>query len=179
MTRLHPSDFAPRFGPRECAKLIEVYKPHDDDEIAEVAQSIREAGYATLAQLTDIVRWKSPRPIRHVERSTDADVQEITSITLRSDNERVRLLALTLLPGVAWPVASVFLHWCHRDPYPILDFRAWWSLGRTAGELDAITLEDWLAYSEACRHWSAAYQLSMRDFDRALWAYSKMNQSSD
>lgn len=178
MSGLTPSDFVPRFTPSECRDLIDAYKPSDDDEVAAVAASIRDAGYATHEQFSTLVRWKSHRVVHHLSKCTDEDVRDITSLALRSESERIRFLCLTLLPGVGWPVASVFLHWCHRDTYPILDFRAWWSLGRTARELDTMNFDDWLAYVGACRHWAEAYRLSARDLDRSLWAYSKKNQPS-
>lgn len=37
-------------------------------------------------------------------------------------------LILTTINGVSWPMASVLLHFGHADRYPILDFRALWSL---------------------------------------------------
>ncbi len=36
---------------------------------------------------------------------------------------------LRFLDGVEWPTASTILHFCGARPYPILDYRALWSLG--------------------------------------------------
>ncbi len=33
-----------------------------------------------------------------------------------------------MLDGVSWLIASVILHFCHSDPYPIIDFRSLWSV---------------------------------------------------
>jgi len=81
---------------------------------------------------------------------------------------------LTLLSGVGWPMASVVLHWCHTAPYPILDFRALWSLG--VAPLPSYDFPLWRAYTDHCREMAAAAGVSMRDLDRALWQFSKENQ---
>lgn len=103
-------------------------------------------------------------------------VREVTSIALTTKNERVAIEALTLLRGVSWPTASVFLHFCSRRPYPILDFRALWSLtcGATPAEYDFAL---WQAYVECTRGIAKGAKVSMRELDRALWAYSKRHQS--
>ena len=56
-------------------------------------------------------------------------VLEMTAIALNATSERTRIETLTLLDGVSWPTASVILHFFHRRRYPILDFRALWSVG--------------------------------------------------
>ena len=86
-------------------------------------------------------------------------------------SEQLRIEALTLLRGVSWPIASTILHWCHADPYPVLDLRALWSLG-----IDTTPRYDfpfWWAYVERCRALAAEARMSMRMLDRALWQYSR------
>jgi hypothetical protein len=65
----------------------------------------------------------------------------------------------------------VLLHFAHRDPYPILDYRALEALGIT-GQVN-YTLEFWGGYVAACRNLSDATALDMRTVDRALWQWSK------
>ena len=79
-----------------------------------------------------------------------------------------------MLRGVNWPTASVFLHFCGSDRYPILDFRALWSLN--AKVPSQYTFEHWWGYVQAVRGLQEASGLSMRIVDRALWQYSKENQ---
>lgn len=47
----------------------------------------------------------------------------------------MRIEVLTVVCGVSWPVASTILHYCVSDDYPILDFRALWSLEMDANGL--------------------------------------------
>ena len=62
----------------------------------------------------------------------------------------------------------------HRDPYPILDYRALWTLG--VEKPPAYHFDLWSAYTQYCRELAREIGVSMRDLDRALWQYSKENQ---
>ena len=93
---------------------------------------------------------------------------------MATEDERARIQSLTLLDGVSWPTASVILYLFHRDPYPILDFRALWSLS-----LDVpvqYRFDFWLPYVRCCRDLAQRANVDMRTLDRALWQYSKENQ---
>jgi hypothetical protein len=92
----------------------------------------------------------------------------------RAKTEAVRIGVLTVLTGVGWPVASVILHLCHDDCYPILDFRAIWSV--KAAQPSSYTLAFWLAYTQHCRALAEECKVDMRTLDRALWQYSKERQ---
>ena len=68
-------------------------------------------------------------------------------------------------------MASVLLHFGAKEPYPILDFRALWSLGLKAPS--EYTFELWWGYTEYCRAVCDREGIQLRDLDRALWQYSK------
>jgi hypothetical protein len=79
-----------------------------------------------------------------------------------------------LLTGVKWPTASVFLHFALPDCYPILDFRALWSLKT---EVPAqYSFRFWSSYADFCRKLLAQAGVSMRVLDQALWKYSEIHQ---
>lgn len=59
--------------------------------------------------------------------------------------------------------------------YPILDFRALWSLGQT-NTPSSYTFDFWWAYVEHARGLADEAGLRMRTLDRALWQYSKERQ---
>jgi len=101
-------------------------------------------------------------------------VRAVTEASLRSKNEEFKIRVLGVLRGVAWPTASVLLHWCDRGQYPILDYRALWSLS-----LEVPSQYDfpfWSRYCSYVRELAARTGLSMRVLDRALWQYSKEKQ---
>ncbi|MCB0241463.1 MAG: hypothetical protein KDH08_23170 [Anaerolineae bacterium] len=66
-------------------------------------------------------------------------------------------------------MATVILHWCHREPYPILDYRALWALGYE--QPPTYTFNFWQAYTIFCRDLAAKTRVSIRELDRALWAF--------
>ena len=99
---------------------------------------------------------------------------EVTRTALRTDNERLKIEILTLLTGVSWPTASVILHFCDKKPYPILDYRALWSLRVEAPP--RYDFDFWWAYTRFVRRLAKETKLSMRTIDRALWQYSKERQ---
>lgn len=73
-----------------------------------------------------------------------------------------------------WPTASVVLHFCDGGAWPILDFRALWSLRQPDGV--RYDFAYWARYADATRALAAEAGVTMRALDRALWAYSKAKQ---
>ena len=148
--------------------------PREEEELIALRPAVQAAGHMTKDQLRLLAEWKSPRSAGHVARNSDEYVQEVTGFALSCRSERARIEALTVLDGVLWPTAFVVLHLFHHDRYPILDFRALWSVGT---EVPAqYTYAFWERYVRYCRALSDRANVSMRMLDRALWQYSKDNQ---
>ena len=145
-----------------------------DYSLTQRTRKIRRRKYLTLEDLKKVAYWKSPRIIRHINQNDDAYVREITKFALSATEERSRIEALTLLKGVRFRVASVILHFFHSDRYPIIDFRALWSLGERAPKQDSFRY--WQFYVKCSRRIADRCSADMRTLDRALWQYSKENQ---
>ena len=131
-------------------------------------------GYLTRAQLYEICHWKSQRRPELALANPEAFVREITAFSFSAKCEESRIGALTLLSGVEFPTASVILHFCVDPSYPILDFRAIWSLGVRRPR--QYTIAFWLEYVELCRAIAAKHRIEVRGLDMALWQYSKEHQ---
>lgn len=168
-------DYTLRFDRNKVAYFAEQYPDKlKDDVVLKRKDEIRRRGYLIKEDLQETTKWKAARSAGHVLKNSDDYVQEITRMAFLSKNERARIQSLTLLDGVSWPNASVILHLYHADPYPILDFRALWSLS-----LDVptqYTFKFWWDYTEICRAIAVEANVSMRTLDRALWQYSKEHQ---
>ena len=164
-----------RFHQDQIAALASRYQYQlDDANLMKLQSSILERGYLTKNEIKKIAYWKAPRSAAHADKNQPSYVTEITRFALTTEDERARIQSLTLLDGVSWPTASVILHLFHRDPYPILDFRALWSLS-----LDVpvqYRFDFWLPYVRCCRDLAQRANVDMRTLDRALWQYSKENQ---
>ena len=140
-----------------------------------VAAPAKEQGFLTRDQFLRICRWKTQRSRKKCEKNDEGMVREATRIALAADHEPIKTAVLRSLNGVDWPTASTILHFCDARPYPILDFRALWSLGikkYPAYVSDRFFQE----YTEYVRSLSTSTGHSMRTIDRALWQYSKENQ---
>ena len=134
---------------------------------------MQEQGYLDKELLKRIARWKSPRRAGLIEQNDDSYIEDITSFAFSTTSERARIEVLRILDGVEWPTASAILHLFHKDRYPLLDFRAMWSIG-----LDNYTYSSsfWSDYTNFCRAIALRNQMDMRTLDRALWQYSNEKQ---
>ncbi len=148
--------------------------PAADAKAELVSRKARARGCLTRAELVTLAEWKSARIKHHAAANDAAFVRDVTGLALSTSNERLRIESLTLLRGVAWPMGSVILHLCHTDGYPILDFRALWSLGEALP--DRYDFPFWCRYVGTCRDLADRAGVDMRTLDRALWGYSKVNQ---
>ena len=168
--------FKLRFLPHRIGDWADKYGDAMDDAVpTAVGAAAKQRGHLDKAEFLQVARWKTPRSQSLCASNPPEYVREVTSVALATRNERLAIEVLTLLRGVSWPTASVFLHFCSPRPYPILDFRALWSLSCDATPAD-YDFELWQAYVASTREIAKASGVSMRELDRALWAYSKWHQ---
>ncbi len=139
-----------------------------------ILPKVKGLGYLDKDSFLTVCKWKSPRIQPLCKQNSSEFIRETTSLALDSAGEQLRINLLTLLVGVKWPTASVILHWFHKEEYPILDFRALWTL--SVDVPNAYNFEFWQSYTEACRSLALQANVSMRTLDKALWQYSKENQ---
>ena len=166
--------FKMRFDKSKISYWANRYSYDDDELESEIGPTVRGRGYYKYAELKTLCKWKAPRSIRHCEENEPEYVETVTRAALSSTNEQFRIQALTVLNGVHWPTASVILHFGSSDRYPVLDFRALWSLSKPQPLQYKFSL--WWSYTEFCRALADECAISMRTLDRALWQYSKENQ---
>ncbi|MGN6391207.1 MAG: hypothetical protein ACTHM9_03025 [Gemmatimonadales bacterium] len=137
---------------------------------------VRTRGCLTRDEFLAICRWKSPRSQSWCAQNDDFTVRTVTRAAFGLSDESLKIDLLRTLKGVGWPTASTLLHFCDRRPYPILDFRALWSLGHA--KAPAYTTDFWLAYLRFTRALARRLALDIGTLDRALWQYSKERQRS-
>jgi hypothetical protein len=149
----------------------------DDSEALRVGAAARVAGELSRDDFLAIAKWKTQRTGKQCRSNSEAYVRQVTSSALAASEPRFKIEVLRLLNGVAWPTASVILHFCDAAQWPILDFRAFWSLGQR--EPVDYDYSVWEAYYSYTRTIAQQANVSMRALDRALWAYSKVNQPAE
>lgn len=164
-----------RIPENEFARWAERYSYPGESDIEDgVAPAARARGYLTRDEFLRLCRWKTPRSQSRCAANDPDFVQEVTRLALSVVHEELKIGVLLLLKGVSWPTASVILHFCDRGQYPILDYRALWSLS-TAPPAQ-YTFPFWWAYTDFMRRLHERSGLPMRVLDRALWQYSKEAQ---
>jgi hypothetical protein len=169
----------PRFQLSEVPTIAARYSYLHESSVIALVPAVRHQGYLTSDQLFTLCRWKSPRSAGRAGRNSAGFVEEVTRFALSAADERARIESLTLLDAVGYPTASCILHWFHSDPYPIVDFRAIWSL--QLSQMPPYSFDFWQLYFEGWRELLSQVQRvsassTPRLFDQALWQYSHENQ---
>ena len=150
------------------------YRTADQHVIDAISPAVRGRGHFQRDEFLDIYRWKTERMARLPERYSDAEIADVTGLAFRQSDEKLRLDLLCALDGVDVPVASVLLHVGLSPEYPIIDYRALWSMG--SGQPSYYSFDFWWLYVECCRRLAAAAGVTVRELDKALWAYSDAKQ---
>lgn len=168
-----------RFSSNEIGYWSSKYNYYQNDleqNILDLVPSIKMRRYLLKEEFVLVSKWKSPRTFKHYSSNDSSYIEEVSGIALSTKNEQLRIEAFTLLKGISYPAASVFLHFFHKEKYPIIDFRALWSLKSNVPR--QYTFEFWNEYVGYCRSLSEKSGFDMRTIDQSLWAYSKLNQKS-
>ena len=175
--------FALKFDEDQLGHWASRYPVADDYAVEHViGPRVRENSFLAKDDFCAITHWKSPRSQKQCEANSEEYIHAVTRAALTTLSEEFRVRSLTCLRGVDWPTASAILHLTHTDPYPIMDWRAMWSLSvydeYMASSFSPSTFEVWWwPYTIYSRNLAEKNGLSMRTVDRALWQYCKENGS--
>ncbi len=122
--------FSIRFNPAEIKTISERYEYESDDQIIKtIMPRVTKNRFFNKSDFLFLCAWKTPRSKPLCESNSNELIKEITSVSLNTKNEKLKVEILLILTGVSWPTASVLLHFGTNYFYPILDYRAIWSLG--------------------------------------------------
>lgn len=170
-----------RFKTSMIRKLADRYDIQNEKEILlteEITKDVFPAyernGFLTKKQFLTVCAWKTPRTKPRCASNDEGLIREVSEIAKKTRSEQLRIQIWTLLAGVSWPTASVFLHFAYPDQYPILDFRALESLKTKVPA--QYTFPFWKEYADFCRNLSRKADVDMRILDKALWMYSFLHQ---
>ena len=158
----------------EVAVYASRYNYKLEDKILSSVDQVREQGFLSKLQFQQICEWKSQRIRSRVQANSEESIINTTKLALGTQDIRLSVHLLQALHGVGMPVASSILHWYHPEPFPILDFRALWTLGLQVPK--SYTLDFWEDYVQLIRSISKSWQVDLRTLDKALWQYSTEHQ---
>lgn len=116
--------FKLKIKPSDFYSYSNNYEYQTDGILKELATSAKQKTYLTKKEFLEICAWKTPRTKSLCASNSEELVKEVTHIAFTTNSDQVSIEILTLLRGESWPTASAILHFCHKDPYPLLDFRA-------------------------------------------------------
>jgi hypothetical protein len=167
-------EYTLRVPPQKLRHYQEKYNYKAEARLEKFRRIGPQQGYLTVSQLHEICHWKSKRRAALAKTNPVNLVKELTAFAFSAKCETSRLGALTLLEGVHFPTASVILHFCVDQSYPILDLRALWSL--SIEKPSQYTFRFWEKYVGVCRAVAKRHGMSVRELDMALWQFSKDRQ---
>ena len=153
-------------------------KKHDLRVFADAFRCpIVNRGYLNMAELVEIVRWKSARSTTYVKRNTDEkQVTDVTREAFADHDPCSAVRKLDRLHGVGARMASAILTVFDPCRYTVLDVRAWASLKmlglRELGLHPSMSLdsaETYAAYLAACKRLAVDHRVDLRTLDRCLW----------
>jgi hypothetical protein len=168
--------YDPVLIPQLAAKYLRT--PYKRGTAADADRVMEEAGWRLvngpfdLEDAKTVVGWKSARrmdqfKLNRPER-VEAAIREAIEATKAGDVERA-VKTLAKLAGVKLKMASAILTAMFPTLYTVCDFRA----SHAVGVKDSSGLKFFVAYLAACREMAVRYGVSLRDFDRANWQWSK------
>jgi hypothetical protein len=166
LTKVNIQTYAARYDTERTA--------NDKAVEEEMKHALTTQRLLTKSQFVRIGMWKSPRQKKRYENNDEHAVRELTEFSFTAKTEQARVGSLLALNGVSFPVASVILHFAFPERYPILDFRALWSLGWEQPK--SYTLEFWERYCAKMLDTASQFALPLRTVDKALWQYSREHQ---
>lgn len=168
--------FTLRFPEADLAKWSTAYSYTENDGPlrTEIRPAVLERGWLKKAEFLSICKWKTQRSKSRCASNSEFTIRTVTRAALATSDEALKIDLLRTLVGVEWPTASALLHFTDPRPYPILDYRALWSLG--FAKPPHYCTEFWLQYLAYTRELAESQGLSIRTIDRALWQYSKAKQ---
>lgn len=159
--------------------------PDFEDKVAidlfALSSVIRKQGFINKFQAVKILKWKSPRPLRHYIINSDEDFILTTKLAFGQESDRLKIHVLTALSGVNYPSASALLMFYDKENYPIIDIRVWKQLysdklvtENSRGQ--NFTLNQWDKYLAIIRLLAKEHNITARQVEKRLFDFDRLNQ---
>jgi len=126
-------------------------------------------GAPTPKNVEEVYRWKSHRRMDLFVQNTEEEIAEAVTGAIAAKTPREAVESLARLKGVGVKMASAILTSMFPELYTVCDFRA----SEALGVRDGNDVDFYVEYLDACRRMAKEYGVTLRDFDRANWQWSK------
>ena len=163
---------------RNILTTIPDYEDKKTIELFKKFKSLDKQDFLTKEQLLEILKWKSPRPLRHYQANSEKAVNEITALAFATKNDDLKIHILTALTGVNYPAASAILMFYDKTKFPVLDIRVWQQLYK-AKLVDSnargqnFTLQQCSSYLKVIRSLAKELELTARQVEKRLFDHDK------
>jgi hypothetical protein len=123
-----------------------------------------------------LARWAAPRQLEAYQSNSPPFVGQATRLAYQALDPRLKVHILSGMQGVSVTVAAAILHFFHPRLFPVFDARSRTTLKKTGNwprRVDDASVEAWEDYVSVMRRLSRRYRVSLRDLDKALYAYDR------
>ena len=166
-------------------KIIQNTSYQEDVKTLEIFKIVeQEEGSLSRNTIIKILKWKSPRPLRFYNKNEEVYIKNITQLSFKEKNDKLKIHILTALKGVNYPSASAILMFKNPDFFPVLDIRVWKQLYKN--NLVSVnprgigfTLDQWDSYVKIIRSLSRKYNTTAREIEKKLFDYDKLTQEGN
>lgn len=169
---------------KRILKTIPDFEDEKTHELFLLSKKINAQGYINKSQGMQILKWKSPRPLKHYDKNSNEDFVSITRFAFTQKNERFKIHSLTALYGVKFPAASALLMFYNPKKYPIIDIRVWQQLYKLKllsenPKGQSFTLAQWENYLMIIRQLAKENKLSARQVEKRLFDYDRKTRKGN
>jgi len=141
-----------------------------------VNKNFHENKYLTSEEFLAIIIWKrnaSKTKVVEGVNTSDKSIRVITSKIYESPSREMKLEILLGIKNIGIAIASAILTVLYDQEFTVFDARARNSLQAIGVQIKGSPdnkPEDYFSYVDLCKKQAEKYKLSLRDFDRCLWA---------
>jgi len=169
-------EFVQQWSRRYDTKFEGGYDQSEEREIRDWLSDQGEPKYLNKQYFVRLGRWKTKRQTSNYKRNEESKIIEVTRSAYQSSDALIKLNILKTLRGVGVAVAGTILHYLHPDRFPIFDYHARRTL-KKAGLWSRDENDDsdqaWLEYTALMQDLASRLGTSLRELDKALFAYDK------
>jgi len=134
----------------------------------------RKGSYLTPQEFFSIIFWKrKPSGKKIALRWNKESIETIIKKLNKAKTKKEKIKILTDINGIGIAIASAILTVCYPNDFTVIDYRVLNSLKELGVEVKGNpreNIKDYLRYVDICKAEAKKYGLTLRDFDRALWA---------
>lgn len=158
------------------------YDQNEEEAILNWVSTQSQPRFLNKKYFIRLGRWKTSRYQKTREKNDEKDIKEITRASYLAKDDLEKLNILKGLKGIGVAVASTILYYLEPDKFAIFDYHVRNTLkkaGKLSKEKEGSSKKIWLEYIRVVRKLSRLYNKTIREVEKALFAYDKWGHRDD